>query len=316
MRCFGEAPANIALIKYIGKQTDGTNMPLNPSLSYTTPELITYASVELLPGRVDVWEPLDAPGTELFMLSKEGQQRYLKHFAYIKSLYGVKDNFVVRSVNNFPANTGLASSASSFAALTKAALLACTELTQKPLPSMPEQAKISQHGSGSSCRSFFEPWALWDINAVTGVETIPYKSLIHSVVIIDHGSKKVSSSQAHQRVLTSPFFDGRPERARDRLKLLLEAFRNNSWDAAYKIVWEEFQDMHHLFKTASEPFNYITEQSMHFLNIFQRYWEVNGDGPLVTMDAGPNIHLLYRPDQADMARQIHMDYLLGNVDVM
>ena len=40
------------------------------------------------------------------------------------------------------------------------------------------------------------------------------------------------------------------------------------------------------------------------------------DGPLVTMDAGPNIHLLYRPDQAELARQFKSDYLVGNYDVL
>ena len=48
----------------------------------------------------------------------------------------------------------------------------------------------------------------------------------------------------------------------------------------------------------------------------QTLWEKEGDGPLITMDAGPNIHLLYRLDQADMAFKFKQDHLLGNYDVL
>ena len=34
------------------------------------------------------------------------------------------------------------------------------------------------------------------------------------------------------------------------------------------------------------------------------------------MDAGPNIHILYRPDQADQALRFKKDYLVGNYDVL
>jgi len=35
-----------------------------------------------------------------------------------------------------------------------------------------------------------------------------------------------------------------------------------------------------------------------------------------TLDAGPNIHLLYREDQSAHARQFKSDYLVGNYDVL
>jgi len=31
----------------------------------------------------------------------------------------------------------------------------------------------------------------------------------------------------------------------------------------------------------------------------RKMWQEKGDGPLVTMDAGPNIHLLFRRDQKE-----------------
>jgi diphosphomevalonate decarboxylase len=62
--------------------------------------------------------------------------------------------------------------------------------------------------------------------------------------------------------------------------------------------------MHGLFETAVEAFTYRQEASLRVLDFLQDYWQRNGDGPLVTMDAGPNVHLLFRPEQAEMAQAL------------
>ena len=74
--------------------------------------------------------------------------------------------------------------------------------------------------------------------------------------------------------------------------------------------------MHALFTTCNDPFNYMTTASNKLLRELQDLWQRENDGPIVTMDAGPNVHLLYRPDQADMARQFKQDFLIGNYDVL
>ena len=74
--------------------------------------------------------------------------------------------------------------------------------------------------------------------------------------------------------------------------------------------------MHHLFSTCDQPFSYMTDKSNAALSSVQDLWQRNGDGPIVTMDAGPNIHLLYRMDQGEMAMQFKKDYLTGNYDLL
>lgn len=95
----------------------------------------------------------------------------------------------MQSCNNFPHSSGMASSASSFAALTRCAAIALSELTNKPIPSVDEQAQLSRLGSGSSCRSFYSPWALWEDNEVKEID-LPYKELIYQGVIISNKKKK------------------------------------------------------------------------------------------------------------------------------
>lgn len=315
MQWFAQAPSNIALIKYMGKKNAETNLPLNPSLSYTLDALLSSVTLESQAGAHDIWEPLDLPGYKPFSLSSQAQTRFLQHLAKLKAHFNYNGTFIVRSCNNFPQASGLASSASSFAALTLCACRALSELTHTPLLSVEEQAQWSRKGSGSSCRSFFSPWALWTEDSVRAIE-LPYPSLIHQAVIISNDEKGVSSSAAHQMISTSPFYAARPQQAADNLKALLNAFHAQDWKSAYEICWREFQSMHALFTSCATPFEYITPRSQEVLQLVQDLWTREQDGPIVTMDAGPNIHLLYRPDQLKLSRQFKQDHLVGNYDVI
>lgn len=315
MSWFAQAPSNIALIKYMGKKEGATNLPANPSLSYTLNNLQSSVMLESQSGKRDFWEPLQIPGGAPFSLSKAGQERFLAHLNYLKTVFGYTGAFIVRSSNNFPQSSGLASSASSFAALTLCGVRALCELTGKEEPSQETQAKLSRLGSGSSCRSFFAPWTLWQDEHV-GVIDLPYPQLLHQVVLISHEEKQVPSSEAHQRVTTSPDYKERPKRATENLQQLLAALRQNNWQEAYQICWREFEDMHHLFESCATPFSYLGEESKAILKALQALWQQEGDGPIVTMDAGPNIHLLYRPDQAQLAQRFKNNVLTGKHDVL
>lgn len=314
MQWSAQAPANIALIKYMGKKDHLTNYPANPSLSYTLPHLQSHVTLETSHEKEDSWEPLQAPHLIHPTLSLSAKTRFLKHLLFIKQQFNYEGSFKVQSANNFPHGTGLASSASSFAALTQCAVLACAELTNTPVPSISIQAQWSRQGSGSSCRSFFEPWALWETESASAVE-LPYKNLLHQVILINTHEKKISSSEAHARIQTSVNYAERPKRAQDHLNALMTAFDHQQWEDAYHICWQEFQDMHALFHTAEPSFSYITPEAEQVLQSIQNQWQHLGDGPLVTMDAGPNIHLLYRPEQRELAEQFKQN-VTGKYNVL
>jgi diphosphomevalonate decarboxylase len=308
------APANIALIKYMGKRDAARNLACNPSLSYTLSNLTSTVELELVPHLEDSWEPLQTPDTIKLPLNLAGQQRFLNHLARLKQHFGFQGHFIVRSANNFPHNAGIASSASSFAALTRCACQALAELTSRSLPFITEQARLSALGSGSSGRSFFQPWALWQDENITGLD-LAYKELLHKVVVVQAEAKAVSSSEAHAKVSSSLLFANRPERATQRLEKLIACLQNQDWPQAFELVWQEFWDMHALFETASVPFGYLTAESMTVLRVVRDIWQREGDGPIVTVDAGPNVHLLFRPEQQAMQQQIaqrlHQFTLLG-----
>ena len=303
MKWVAQAPSNIALIKYMGKSDSLQNQPMNASLSYTLSHLLSFIELEASADAIDQWQPLPQKDKHTFELSDQAQLRYLKHLQFLKKYFAYDGSFVIRSSNNFPADCGLASSASSFAALTRCACQALSELTTKPIPTQAQQAHLSRQGSGSSGRSFFSPWSLWEADKIDSIQ-VPYSDLIHQVIVVSKLKKAISSSHAHRQVVTSALFHHRPERANERLKQLITALEKQHWRKAYEICWQEFWDMHALFETAQIPFGYMTHDSLIVLNWLREFWEQHNDGPLITLDAGPNIHLLYRADQPDIAQHI------------
>jgi diphosphomevalonate decarboxylase len=296
------APSNIALIKYMGKTQTQGNVPTNTSLSYTLDHLRTFVRITETPGAsADTWAPLTGPEYQSMALSDKGRGRFLAHFQFLKTQWGVHGHFLVESANTFPADCGLASSASSFAALT----LAAAQMFQKIHPhGWGEDLKVlsglSRQGSGSSCRSLFTPWALWEKDFAEPV-VIPYGHFLHQVILVEAGKKEVSSSEAHKLVAQSSLFPGRVERAEKRLRELRAAFAAKNWRQAFEVTWAEFWDMHALFATCAPPFMYMTSGSQKVLEDLLAFWKTQNDGPLVTMDAGANVHLLWRPEQRDAA---------------
>ncbi len=302
-----EAPSNIALIKYMGKKDVKLNLPDNPSISYTLPHLLTRVEIELTDRGEDSWEPLKDEGYFELQLGLKESKRYLDHFRFLKEKFAVNKSFIVRSANNFPENCGLASSASSFAALSLCAAKAFSEIKNTPLPEMRDIANLSRQGSGSSCRSFMGPWCAWADDYIEEV-IFPQKDLLHMVVMSDVERKKVSSSQAHKNVQTSLLYKGRVDRASLRMGLLMESMSANKWKEAFEICWNEFWDMHALFETSNPSFGYMNSGAMTILDHAKSIWRRIDDGPLVTMDAGPNVHLLFRKEQMSMAKSLKQKY--------
>ena len=295
------APSNIALIKYMGKIPGLTNQTVNPTLSYTLKHLTSDVELVLTTDSQDRFEPL--PNSNL-NLGGPQEKKFLNFLNTIKTKFNCNHNFIVKSRNNFPSDCGLASSASSFAALTSVATKAICELQEQPTLSIQQQALLSREGSGSSCRSFFSPWGFWSENTVSELQ-LPYTNLYHMVFVVSKAQKKVSSSEAHKRVPTSQLFEGRAQRARIRMGQLVEALQIKNWPKAYEICWAEFWDMHALFETSTPSFGYIMPETMEILNWIRDFWKMIGDGPIVTMDAGPNIHFLFRPDQKEMMENFY-----------
>lgn len=304
------APANIAWVKYMGKADSDSNLPANPSLSMTLEGLGTETWAERTEesqGRL-VWRPMAQPGRWIpewspsawGKLERQLEQVWESGSAIVRSVglpwSEARPGIQWNSSNTFPTASGIASSASGMAAFTLATLrIYCgagdSEWMQAWDSSVEFRravAALSRRGSGSSCRSFEGPWVLWNEEHTLTVQGLT-GSWVHRVVIVDAEPKRISSSEAHARVLTSSLWAGRPARARKRLERIQEALRLGDRATLASEVWQESWEMHSLFHTSVPPFSYWEPLTLAVL----RWLEPRvADGACVaTMDAGPNIHV-------------------------
>lgn len=139
------AHANIALVKYWGKRDPALNLPAAGSLSLTLAALTTTTTVAFDPSLKCDALILDGKG------ASEKECRQLSAWLdLVRPLAGSSDFARVESANNFPTASGLASSASGYAALA----LAASSALGLALGSR-ELSILARRGSGSAARSIF-----------------------------------------------------------------------------------------------------------------------------------------------------------------
>ncbi len=289
------APSNIAVIKYMGKSDTSVNLPANSSLSLTLDALCTMTEIEHSPasGFQLEWTGVSEMGGRSLRplaLQEKDRPKMERHFRRVLEHFGapLAGRWQVRTGNAFPAGAGIASSASGFAALT----LAIAAVIGKQQTPRSELAALSRQGSGSSCRSFEGPWVQWDHENAASVEW-SLGPLTDLVILIEESEKAVGSSEAHQRVRTSPNWSGRVERAKSRLARIRSSLVEGDWKSFSSTCWDEAMDMHELFHTSEPSFSYWKPQTREVLAWLESIGAHRGDVKIgVTLDAGPNVHLL------------------------
>jgi len=143
MKATAKAPANIASIKYWGRKDEKLRLPANDSISMNLSEVFTITTVEFSESYKK--DEVKLVGKKL---DRKEEKRIIDHLDRVRNLAKIKTFAKVVTKNNFPTGTGIASSASGFAALTVAAVKASgLEFSERQL------SILARQGSGSACRS-------------------------------------------------------------------------------------------------------------------------------------------------------------------
>ena len=199
--------SNIAFIKYWGVADASLNIPLNNSISMTLADAHTTTTVTWDADRRLAADEVMLDGE---LLSAAKAKRIVDHLDRLRSVAGVGYRAQVTSLNNFPMASGIASSASGFAALTVAG---CAALGLDLDPS--RLSALARRGSGSASRSLFGGFVEWEQGQDDG-DSIAHPlypahhwDLRDIVAVVSSAEKKVSSANGHLLALTSPLIDGR-----------------------------------------------------------------------------------------------------------
>ncbi len=299
------APSNIALIKYWGKS--GDQLPGNPSLSMTLDRTMTTTSVyyRILPGAGFSWhfyfdgrvERSFEKKLEIYLTKVRGLLPWMEHA-----------EITINTCNSFPHSSGLASSASAMAALSLSLLSIEEEINLKKMPENEFRRKASvlaRLGSGSASRSVYGGYVVWgrtgkisdssDEYAVSLNEGLhPFFKNIHDAILIVNSKRKpVSSSEGHALMKHHPFADPRYRQAKVNMENMIEILRKGDQDKFIALTEAEALTLHALMMSSNPGYILLEPETLEIIRKVRQYREQTGRFIAFTLDAGPNVHVLY-----------------------
>ena len=287
MKATAKAPANIAFIKYWGRKDEKLRLPANDSISMNLSDVFTVTTVEFL-GKLKK----DLIAMEGNILGEEEEKRIITHLNRIRDLAGTKTFAKVLTKNNFPKSSGIASSASGFAALTMAGVTAAgLKLDEKEL------SIVARQGSGSACRSVpngFVEWKSGTSSENSYAQTIfpsDWWRVVDILAIVERKTKKISSSEGHVLTTSSPFYKSRISGMKNKLKMIKKAMLKKDFKSFGEILEGEAINMHAVIMTSVPPIFYWTPKTLEIV-LAVGEWREEGLPVYFTIDAGPNVHLI------------------------
>lgn len=282
---------NIALVKYWGKQDEDLILPVAGSLSLTLDAFPTTTTVALDPSA-----DADAFALNGAEASTDATGRVTRFLDRVRELAGSETRAAVVSTNEAPTGAGLASSASGFAALATAAASAYgLDLDRRDL------SRLARRGSGSASRSLVPGLAVWhagdDESSYAEAVTGPDMRMV--IVTVDTTQKAVSSRAAMRRsALTSPFFPAWISSTEESLAAMLEACTADDFTRVGRITESHALRMHAVIQSCDPPIRYLTPASIAIFDAVAALRDL-GLEAYATADAGPNVAVIVRPEQAE-----------------
>jgi diphosphomevalonate decarboxylase len=281
------ANPNIAFIKYWGDRDPALHIPANGSISMNLDGLYT---------RTQVTFDLELADDRLVLNHRVSRGPALSRVSgmldRVRQMAGVNLCAQVVSANNFPTGTGIASSASAFAALALAASRAAgLELDERSL------SQLARTGSGSACRSVAGGFVEWQAgnddedSFAFSIAPPEHWNLVDCVAIISKHHKPTGSREGHQSASSSPLQEARVLDAPRRLELCRRAIVERDFEGLARIVELDSNLMHAVMMSSSPGLFYWEPATLAVMKAVVE-WRKGGLPVCYTIDAGPNVHVL------------------------
>lgn len=292
--CRAVAHSNIALAKYWGKRDIERNLPDVPSLSLTLAALSTTTRVRFDP---------DARRDEVILNGTPAEAgaaaKVTALLDRVRAEAGLGWRAHVSSENDFPTASGLASSASGFAALALAALGAAG-LTW---PS-PQASSLARASSVSAARSIFGGFVALEAGA-SEAEPLAAEgtaALRMVIAITQTAPKKIGSTRGMLHTQqTSPYYEAWRGAAPRLYSELRQALVRGDFERVGEAMEQSTLCMHASMLAAAPALIYWTPQTLAAMSRVRELREA-GTFAYFTMDAGPHVKVLTLAEHAERVR--------------
>lgn len=268
------AHPNVALIKYWGKDDPTENIPSTPSISITLSKLETKTTI--------IEDDFD---TIWIDQKKTNDKKILRFLSQLreKTRFGA---IKIKTENNFPTGSGLASSASGFAALTTALNRHFSLGFSKT-----ELSSVARQGSASSARSIFGgivslQGPTWEATLVEKKDYWPLKVVIAKT---SYERKKISSSEGMELTRqTSPYYDPWVKQAQRDFRECLLAIKDRDFEKVADLSERSCLKMIGAMLSTSPPLIYWNPVTLECVQTIRKMRNT-GTPVFFTTDAGPQI---------------------------
>lgn len=300
------SPSNIALVKYWGKH--GQQWPQNPSLSFTLSSCHTTMTMKASMGN-------DAPSVNVLY---EGQPKptfvpkILSFFSKLNHIFPwlKQTSIEIDSRNTFPHGAGIASSASAMSAIA----LCLMDIDHKISGTSVDlnaswwktASEIARLGSGSACRSVFPVVSVWgktesipdsnDDFAIPWADQIAnhYRNYQDTILIVSASEKSVSSTAGHAMMENLSYAPARYAEAEKHIKELISCMATPFAQEQFISICEsEALQLHALMMCGASPYILMEANTVSIMKEIWRYRKETSVPVCFTLDAGPNVHVLY-----------------------
>lgn len=284
------ASSNLALIKYWGKRDSVLNLPETSSLSISLAHQGTATEITTVKNQKN-----DAIFNQGKMVDKstEFYQRIVSFLDLFRP--DGKTHYLINTFSTVPIASGLASSASGFAALTKAlADLYQWQLKPKNL------SQLARLGSGSACRSLEDGFVRWSrgkrkdgLDSFGKKLSMVWPKLRIGVLTISSQPKPISSRAAMTATRqTSLLYPDWVRQSTNDLAVLKKALQKKDFKIFGETAENNALAMHALMFGANPPICYLQKAT---IDAIKKVWQAREKGLAIyfTEDAGPNLHLLF-----------------------
>lgn len=299
-----KSPSNIALVKYWGKYD--RQLPRNPSISFTLSNAHTITEIDYVYNEARKNEV----SIDFTFENKPNQKFGDKIKKYVESIYNELPilgslDLKIKSQNSFPHSSGIASSASSMSALVLCLLSIDQQINGHKEIDFEKASHLSRLASGSASRSVFQKIAVWGrTDHVAGSSNdfaIPYHIDVDPIFLNFHDDiliasakeKSVSSTAGHALMNNNPYSAARFQQANDHLGEIIKTLKNGDLGHFGHIVEKEALTLHALMMASDPPYILLEPTTISMIRIIQEFRKSKGVPVFFTLDAGPNIHLLY-----------------------
>ena len=120
-----------------------------------------------------------------------------------------------------------------------------------------------------------------------------------TILIVSTTEKSVSSSLGHALMNDHPYREGRKVQANNHLIEISDAIRSNDCLTISKIAENEALSLHALLMSSSPDGLLLKPNTLHIIEKIKQFRKSTGFDLFFTIDAGPNVHLIYFEDKRE-----------------